>query len=168
MESIVMHDLAKPFAKQNLNKELLMQFLMAFSRFEYALKRARYSKQTRSLLSVDWRAFARECDGAVSGSVSDFQTQDALYLTDHPPRQQVKGGPRGVRFKSTDERIEPMVESLLEKAYGVRNNLFHGGKWAPEEEPARNDRLLRGALDVLRGALRLHPEAERYYFEPLD
>ena len=53
-------------------------------------------------------------------------------------------------------------------AYRVRNNLFHGGKWVPVDEPARNEKLLRATLNILRWALRFHPAAETYYFATLD
>jgi hypothetical protein len=49
----------------------------------------------------------------------------------------------------------------------VRNNLFHGGKFPtqPVPSPERDTQLLKSALDVLRGALTVHPEVN-HYFKP--
>jgi hypothetical protein len=162
-----MHELSRPFAALNISRDVVTEFLMAFSRFEYALKRVGYAKQAGRMLNVEWRKFGKEHAARAAASV-DAIRRDAKYLVDRPPRRQILDG-ETVRFdKQEPSPAAPGLEWLLEMAYRVRNNLFHGGKWVPIDEPARNEKLLLAALDVLRWALRLHPRAERHYFAALD
>ena len=68
--------------------------------------------------------------------------------------------------RRSNEALE--AEYLFRIVRDVRNNLFHGGKFAggPEPELARDRELIDAAVSVLEGAASLHPGIEAMLKEP--
>src|SRR5688572_1012862 len=70
------------------DRDLVFAFFAVYSRFEYALKRARFLKPKRKA-EPDWDKFANSIRGMLF-TVDDAQFQAALrYLLAEPPRTQV-------------------------------------------------------------------------------
>ena len=154
--------LGKPF---NLSPEqacLCYKFMREFSRFEFALKQAGYSKQRGEQLIVDWRRFANEHQLVCN---SDFTAVD--YILHSPPRRQVKlAGTLG--WKAMDAPPTPLsLLWLLDAAYVVRNNLFHGGKWTTETEASRDEALICAARGAICLALGVDENVRIHYGDPV-
>ncbi len=140
--------------KLNIPRDLVLDFLVTFARFEYALKRAGYLLGNEQSVSPDWDKFAKELADADELSLAPvFESSE--YLEASPPMKQIKS-----KNSVGWVRLNPMktrIESLLFDVRTVRNNLFHGGKFEimSVEEPARNERLIRSCLAALDNILEL-------------
>src|SRR3974377_2393432 len=72
----------------NIPRELTLEFLATFARFEFALKKAGYAHGDDSKVSPDWDSFATDVaklDAAVLAPVLSL----CQYIQQHPPKTQV-------------------------------------------------------------------------------
>ena len=157
-----------PANLMGIENELLLEFFLTFSRFEFALKNAGFYKKFEGVeysAEPDWESFALRIK-------QPFREQnDALFMAachriwDTPPRKQV------VRNDSLDWRYELIpssdldIKQILVYVRRIRNNLFHGGKhesvsYAGEQ---RNKCLLKDSLIVLHGCLGLLEDVKCEY-----
>lgn len=132
--------------------ELTLEFLATFARFEYALKKADYTKGDENGVQPNWNRFGREL-GTQNEDAFAPVFREAEYLQQHPPMKQVltRGGLGWARLNTEPTKIE----ALLFDVRTVRNNLFHGGKFhgQPVDEPSRNEQLIKSCLAVLDALL---------------
>jgi hypothetical protein len=143
-----------------------MDFFFAYSRFEYALKRAGFLYHERRYAEANWEAFGVEIEPAYERARRPRELDEAIrYLLDHPPMRQVRNSDGTLGWKNRMRNGQKEVVWLLNLVKGVRHNLFHGGKFL--YDPARDDRLLRCSMIVLAGCLELHPTVRQFY-ERLD
>lgn len=163
------HDLIRLLTGDN--GEIVLQFFVTFSRFEYALKRAGFVKgDSHNNASADWCGFARERLNARLASITDTEfTEARSYLLHEPPGKQifVEAG-RIVRWQANSQRSrECEGEYLLRLVKDVRNNLFHGGKYpdGPVSNQARNKRLLQTCLTILEKCLALDADVKDFFEE---
>ena len=139
-----------------IDRDLVLEFFLRFSRFEFALKVSGYADGDTTRVSPAWDRFARDiAEMFDKGRTPDLQSACEYYLL-NPPMKQVLAN--GTLSWSTDLPVEPNreVELLIGLVRRVRNNLFHGGKYNAElhEETARKEELLRGAIEILGECLR--------------
>jgi len=160
-----------PTTPTRVNRELLLDFFLTFSRFEYALKaagffrrsrRGRYDSRRTPDAEPDWNSFAVSLQPRFQTNANQRLRIACEYLLDSPPWKQVivngtvawepPGRPRG----------ESNIEFLLRMVRCVRNNLFHGGKHniAVHETRERTERLLDGSLIILKECLSLAPRVK--------
>jgi hypothetical protein len=139
----------------DIPRELTLEFLGTFARFEFALKKAGYAKGDDSKVSPDWDSFAADVaklEAAVLKPVLDA----CPYLQQYPPRKQVlqKGALCWVVRHGTSGSV---IGDVLMSVRTVRNNLFHGGKFLDGviTDPLRDERLINDSLSVLKGLLEL-------------
>ncbi|NJL20160.1 MAG: hypothetical protein HC895_03945 [Leptolyngbyaceae cyanobacterium SM1_3_5] len=118
-------DLEKPFRDVQDSKDLVCKVFLVFSRFEFALKRSGYAKQ-QDYLKVDRACFVRKHSNSLLPSPLP---QDLLYLRNNPPKKQ-KLENNCLEWQDHEPAPNDLtLKWLLDAAYTVRNNLFHGGKW---------------------------------------
>lgn len=154
-------DLEAPFSGISLHSKLVCEVFRVFARFESALKRAGFAEMRGEQLAVLRRRFAR----TLNMPLPDPLPEEIAYLVKKPPMLQVLNNGR-LAWKQMDRAPVPLtMQWLLDAAYVVRNNLFHGGKTM--SEPARDKMLLRAAEEVVRLALQSSPEVSQLYNEPL-
>jgi len=132
-----------------VDKELLLKFFVVFSRFEYALKRAKYCKNSEAAMP-DWEKFALACR-ALNPEDTLRLKEVGRYLLDSPPEKQI--------YSANLLSFAPIyftdgthvAEKLIRYVKTVRNNLFHGGKYPekPVAEISRNPKLLNSSIDTL-------------------
>ena len=139
----------------NFPRELTLEFLLTFARFEFALKKAGYAQGDNSKVSPDWDTFAN--DVARIGAAALAPVLNACqYLQEHPPRKQVlqNGALRWVARQGTTGSA---IGDVLLSVRTVRNNVFHGGKFPDGmvTDPLRDEQLIRDCLVVLKGLLEL-------------
>jgi len=153
-----------PYLGQQLriSQDLLLEFFATFARFEYALKEGGFARQARHGGGVepDWERFGR----SIGGDVDEIMTAGS-YLLSQPPKKQTL---THNTLTWTEVSGDGGLAELLGSVRRVRNNLFHGGKFADGSvsNPERNTQLLNGVLDVVHALLR-HPDvrvvADRFY-----
>ena len=147
-------------ASDLLDRSLLFDFFWKFSVFECALKRGGFLKSGNSdAAEPDWNKFGEAIRGRFSEISTDDFAEAVLALKELSPHKQVViSGQLNWRkiCPKTDKCEEEFVLQLLRV---VRNNLFHGGKYpdGPVKEVAHDKKILRAALSVLEGCIKLYP-----------
>ena len=161
-----------------VNQELLLDFFLTFSRFEYALKvsgffkmpdQSRYDPRCPPSAEPDWDSFAVSLRGFFLEDRTERLRQACEYLLESPPDRQViiRDGCGWATAWETPirPRHETDIEFILRMARRVRNNLFHGGKHNIElhEETERTEHLLRCSLTILKQCLDLSPSVKDFF-----
>lgn len=154
----------------HLNNEMVTNFFLVFSRFEYALKRAKcVSVNKKGHVKPNWSKFAQSIESLPWNDAKLAEAADSLQR--RPPKRQIVNSGGGLDWEKIEERDDLQRDNsrnipwLLDMVQVVRNNLFHGGKQAPE--PARDQELLKNSMIVLAACLDQNPEVKKYY-EHLD
>ena len=155
-----------PYTDQiRIDRTLLLEFFLCFSRFEYALKAAGFATGGHDHILPNWRRFARSLRDKFDKN-SDTEVSKACdYILDDPPRKQVFVNGKLAWNTQARSRGDSGVEFLLRMVRTVRNNLFHGGKHNIEvhEDTARSEALLRSSLAILNECLRLSRDLKRTF-----
>lgn len=156
-----------------VDKMLLLEFFLVFSRFEYALKASGLFKRRTpdpprlSKAEPDWDTFAIDLRDTFAPNETEELREACRYLQESPPNQQVIIGD-DVAWKTSVHPVqEREIEFLLRMVRCVRNNLFHGGKYniAIHEDRQRTEILLRSSLVILDACLNLSPKQLEAYRE---
>ena len=157
------------------NDELVLQFFVTFSRFEYALKRAGFVRGDKNDNALpDWQRFTKERCGDLLDDILGIEfTEAKSFLLHKPPRKQifVKSSKRLQWQNNTKRSEESEAEYLLRLVRDVRNNLFHGGKYPEEpvsEQSLRNSQLLQACLTILEKCLSLNADIKRFFEASYD
>jgi len=149
-----------------IDTQVVFEFFVVFSRFEYALKRTGYLKTPDGLAEASWDKFADELEGQFATLSTPEFKHSQRFLCDHPPKRQWVEA-RVLRWQETPRNGKSDEKYTLRLVRNVRNNLFHGGKYptpdGPVSEPGRDRDLLRACVEILRACLSLNAELERVY-----
>lgn len=150
------------FKQLKIDRQSAIEMFVVFARFEYALKSAGYLCRGKRA-AADWRTFADDLPGCFPFDEQGNLAQATQYLLDNPPRNQVVETVDSLRVLAW---AAPQLEGnkmrkLLDVVNGVRNNLFHGGKFPPgsAREPGRDSRLIQSCLTILYACLSLSAQA---------
>lgn len=147
------------------DKDLLFNFVLTFSCFEFALKSTgQYKPPSRNddpntmyRAEPDWDSFARSLRGRFQTASSPQLAKACEYLLLNPPWREVVAN--GVLMWDATSESDTLsdVEKLIRYIRRVRNNLFHGGKFStlPVSDRRRNAELMEYSLVVLHECLRL-------------
>jgi len=153
------------FDELGVNREVVISFILYFSRFEYALKQTGcYAGGNRSHVYADWRNFAEDHNDTFETELDEDVREAAEYLERHPPKRQVKAAGK-LDWKEMEFESNLRLRRVLQTVRTVRNNLFHGGKFPTEEDhdPTRDEVLLRHCLTILHAALELSEDVRRHF-----
>lgn len=154
------------FGGATVSKDLLLEFFLTFSRFEYALNATGWHKRRPMTppdwpkAEPDWDRFAISLRDAFNSTLKDDLLRACAFANDCPPNQQVLKND-GIAWETpVRPASESEVEFLLRMVRCVRNNLFHGGKYNNEvhESRDRTEALLRHSLTILSACLELAPK----------
>jgi hypothetical protein len=149
----------------SIDRDLVFDFFLRFSRFEFALKVTGYALGNDTKVTPDWDRFIRDISSNFLKTRTPELAQACDYFLLNPPKKQVLAN-RSLGW-STTLPCDPARESelLVKLVRRVRNNLFHGGKYnnAVHEETARNEDLLRGGLLILDECLRVSDSVRAAY-----
>ena len=157
-----------------INRELLLDFFLTFSRFEYALKNSGFfikhpdRPKSPQPAEPDWDSFAVSLRTVFDSTKSVELKEACRYLVESPPNKQViVNGAPAWETVARDQVTDFAFEFLLRAVRIVRNNLFHGGKYNIElhETTERTEKLLHSTLVVLRECLRLAPNVQSAFEE---
>jgi hypothetical protein len=128
-----------------VDRALVFEFVATFAKTEYALKRAGYVLANANSAEVARDRFAATHEAAFARP-RNVDVDDAISsLLREPPRKQV--APEGnLSWKTAERKSEPLLKWVTILVRRVRNNLFHGGKFAtgPEPDSARDAKLMSG------------------------
>jgi hypothetical protein len=159
------------FNRLNINRELVLEFFLAFSCFEFALKNAGFaqpsSRKNGRLPSVNpgWDSFAASVRGKFQRNRNPKLNSACEYILENPPLEQVWID-NGLAWETNNpcESVSE-VECLLRFVRRVRNNLFHGAKFSGDafEDTSRQEMLLKNCLLILAECLEISPQVQSVY-----
>ena len=151
----------------SIEKDLVTGFFIFFSRFEYSLKRAEgYASGDENGINANWDKFAIDHNDAFNSDRSKELKEAVTYLRSKPPMKQVLKN-RTLDWKNVAPENIPLLKQLLGSIRRVRNNLFHGGKFAegPVREPGRDKKLLESCSIVLDECLNLNENIRNDFYK---
>ncbi len=157
-----------------VDRSLLLEFFLTFSRFEYALKASglfvRHPQTDPSRPAAaepDWDSFAASLRDVFKLDRTDSLRRACEYILESPPWKQVIIDGAVAWETPVRPANESEVEFLLRMVRCVRNNLVHGGKHNIEvhEDTERTESLLRSSLAILRECLALAPRVKQAFDE---
>jgi hypothetical protein len=133
----------------HIPRELTVDFLGTFSRFEYALKRSGYVKGDEKRIDADWDRLGRDLSSADPKMLTPI-LECCEYLQEQPPKKQVLQDGQ-LAWRTRGASGGSAIEEVLLSVRTVRNNVFHGGKFpeGPVAEPLRDEKLIRDCLAVM-------------------
>ena len=152
---------------QSEDRTMVFRFFLAFSRFEYALKRAGFLRKEKiPKAEADWDRFSQENNAAFERLFKSQRLQSACDFYDkNPPKKQIyKDGT--LDWGEAPQQNPTYLLNLLRMVRRVRNNLFHGGKFSSLiTEPARDRNLIKNSLTILKDCLPLNPLVNSFFTE---
>ncbi len=153
------------FCAPQIDRDLLLDFLMVFSRFEFALKRSGFVAGNERRASANWDQFG-STNHQQFGICEDPALREATdLLCREPPKKQVFKDNRLQWEEIAHDPQEPQFLYVLRSVRTIRNNLFHGGKFpdGPVADPARDRQLLQCALAVLRASVHFDSQVSSHF-----
>lgn len=153
------------FRHLNVPVAIAVEFLAVFSRMEYALKSTEFADGGPARVEPAWDRFANHIHERFVRLEDAELNRSVKFLLEKPPRKQVLLDGR-LRFVEQEiEHGQRSTQQLLKMVRTVRNNLLHGGKYAPdgEVEQGRNEQLIMASLEVLKQCRVLHEEVSARY-----
>ena len=135
-----------------------------FSRLEYCLKVTSFRQRGDGEAKADWNAFIGAAEARFNPEESPELAKAYEYLTGNPPRSlEVKNG--NVFWADYIKRGTTRADEAVWIVKQIRNNLFHGGKFAhdPGSSPERENKLLMCATILLSHLISVVPEVEDAY-----
>ena len=148
-------------------RELALEFLAVFSRLEFALKVTNFRQPGEGEAKANWISFANEIAGAFIPNRTPEIANAFAYVAGQPLRRfAVENGVLGWYPFNVPHGISD-AERVVRVVRQIRNNLFHGGKFAhdPHANGGRDTRLLEASLVLLRDLRRLAPQVEEAYVQ---
>ena len=149
-----------PLERLNLDAKLACEFLGVFARYEFALKAVGFA--AGDPVQPAWDDYSKFIDPAFAKITDDHVKSAVEYLLTQPPKKQVLRAGK-LAWETTLLDNVARAQQVLTMVRRVRNNLFHGGKFAPTEagsDPNRDQLLVLHSLAILRACLPLHGDVE--------
>src|SRR5687767_7966177 len=148
------------YKRVDFDRDLVFKFFTIFSLFEYALKKAGFCFVGRSSeAQPDWEGFAYRIHAQFDPQGTPELVTAVNYMLNRPVMKQVVDNSALVfirRFRPPTMNDTVWLSVLVR---GVRNNLFHGGKFRYDRP--RDTELIESCLVILEAWARLHPDVER-------
>ncbi len=150
----------------------MFDFLMIFSRFEYALKASGFIFGNENRVIVDWNKFVTLIKDKFdeNKNKNDQLSKAVDYIIENPPKVQI------VKNKELDWKKRNFNSDLLEinklcySIKGIRNNFFHGSKLNSKYQinNPRNYDLLKNAIIIMEAWLDLNDTVRRNFLEAIS
>lgn len=151
------------------DKDTALEFFAIFSRFECALKCQDCQKKAKAEdgdnAKAYWEEYAEYLD--TKSELCEKIKAAAEDLLKEPPQQQIVGE---VRWKTPHDSAKGVLNIFL-KVKRVRNNLFHGGKFASGNgwyDKDKDQKLVETSLKILYICLEDKNPVTKAFFDELD
>jgi hypothetical protein len=152
-----------PWHLLGVSKDLATEFVGVFARFEYALKVTGFVSGGPRRAKADWESFGQSVAVRFDRHASQELNEAVDYLLLQPPGVEALQGAT-VGFVAPQFEVGASeLKILLCCVRIVRNNLFHGGKFWPQDprrHPDRDRKLVEAGLRILDAALPLDPRVD--------
>ena len=151
-----------------LPEPLAFEFFWKFAAFESALKRAGYRTECKDTVSSNWDKFGARYGEKALQSTSFMHA--ARVLEKLNPLCQTVNEQDELDWRTVQRGKDSDVQFVLRLLKTIRNNLFHGGKYAsrPMKEIARDEQLLRAGINLLHECYKLDTRIQFYIQEIVE
>jgi hypothetical protein len=158
-------DVGHTLAELRIDRDLILEFFLTFSRFEFALKLTGFAKGDEDRVDPDWEKSAVSVRHSFDRNRNPALASACELFDVNPPRKQVLLDGKLAWNASLPRAGDSDAERFIALVKRVRNNLFHGGKYNADlhEEVARSEQLLRGSICILEECLRISCDVRRAY-----
>jgi len=168
-----------PIQQTRVDKDLLFEFFITFSRFEYALKESDFfqwlnTERTNGFkppnAQPDWDRFAVSLRDSFRADKMDKLCEACEYIELSPPFRQVIVNNDILWETPIRPEGEKQIDFLLRMIRCFRNNLFHGGEYnnlGIQEITERIERRLKSSLIILKECLALSPAVSKAFYEAI-
>ena len=163
------HRVSEYFLQRLNGREIVFEFFIVFSRFEYALMRSGFINGDHRGVYANWDRFAAtEKDNFNPDQTPELQ-EAVTYFQNRPPRKQIVEEEDLVWINTPRPDNEPLLLTLTVLIRRVRNNLFHGNKISDllERYSPRNRDLLRYSIVILYSFLDLNSHVRNVFLGEL-
>jgi hypothetical protein len=145
-----------------LPEPLAFEFFWKFAAFECALKRAKFRTVSNDTVTANWDKFGSDYEAVALQTPSFRRAMEALVQLN--PLCQTVNEEDELDWRPVRRGNDNEVQFALRLLRTIRNNLFHGGKYArrPMKEVARDERLLSAGIDVLHECYRLDKQIQSH------
>jgi len=157
------------YEQVDFDRELVFKFFTVFSLFEYALKKAGFCTAGRSgEAQPDWKGFADSISAQFENQIRPQATPELVaaidYMVNRPVMRQALYQGSVIftnRNRPKDRKGDDIISdtewiSILIR--GVRNNLFHGGKFRYDRP--RDTDLIKSSLIILEAWAHINRDVE--------
>lgn len=153
------------FQQLHIPEGVTIEFMVTFSRMEYALKSTGYALGNERKVEPDWDRFANEIHEQFEQLDSEELVEAKILLLYSPPRKQVFQHGQVIFQDQALDQNQRTTQQIIRFVRTVRNNLFHGGKYLQtgEIETGRNEALTRASLKVIKACIELKEEVKQSY-----
>jgi hypothetical protein len=140
---------------------LALDFLVTFSRLEYALKVTTFRQGGSGEAKANWEAFSAQIAASFNPKRSVTLNEAFHYVTNNPPRY-LHAADGVVSWKPLASRGKSDADTVLFLIKQVRHNLFHGGKFAHDDSAStnRDQQLIEMSLVLIGELVSLNREVE--------
>ncbi len=137
------------------NKQLIFEFFLLFSKFEYALKIVGFHKGDGDA-RPNWIKFAESIKNDFDKESNDELLESVNYILTNPPKKQIIKDDVLIWLDNPPDSSSE-IDLLLQYVCRVRNNLFHGGKYKDIylKQEDRSEKLLMVCNSILRHCIQL-------------
>ena len=145
------------------NKQLIFEFFLLFSKFEYSLKIVGFHKGDGDA-RPNWIKFTESIKNDFDKESDDELLESVNYILTNPPKKQIiKEGV--LKWSENPPDSNSYIELLLKYVCRVRNNLFHGGKYKDRylKQEDRSKKLLIACNSILRNCLQISNEVREAF-----
>ena len=148
-----------------VSDELLLAFFINFSKFEFALKTAGFAVGNEKKVSPNWDKYAQSIKTDFDKTKNADLLEAIEYFLKKPPWKQILIDGAMSWDESVPNNGLTEIEQVVLLIRRVRNNLFHGGKFAFDnlKNTERTINLLSYSIVILRACLELSPDVKYNY-----
>jgi hypothetical protein len=149
--------------RDNSQRELIQEFFMLFSKFEYALKMSGFHNGNGNA-KADWESFSSSIDDVFLENPSQETSEGIAYFNKKPPRKQVVTEGK-LAWSDNPPNSKTKTGQLVLYVCRVRNNVFHGGKYCGHflSVPDRSEMLIKSCIEILNHALALSHDVKEAF-----
>lgn len=148
-----------------ISDDLLFEFFLNFSKFEFALKTAGFAVGNEKKVSPNWDKFAQSIKANFDKTKSVDLLEAIEFFLMNPPGKQILIDGAMAWDESVPNNGLTEIEQVLLLIRTARNNLFHGGKFNFEnlKNTERTINLLSYSIVILKACLELSPDVKYNY-----
>src|SRR5690606_25140871 len=131
-------------------RNLIQEFFIIFSRFEYALKACNFINGN-DRITPNWDAYVVTISDSFKPDKNEILNEAVKYIIENPPKVQAINNHTIIWSDRNLDDNTPLVNRLRLHISDIRNNLFHGGKFNGTFSPenSRNFKLLKNSIIIL-------------------